>query len=134
MESDRVVAILDDDPMSGMMLEFVIGVDGLTARRFLIAEEFLAYVKEHRPACILLDMDMPGMNGIDVQFRLREMGNTSPVIFVSAEADVATATAALNNGASHFLPKPINPRELLSRIRESATLPQSQNTLTGMAR
>jgi FixJ family two-component response regulator len=117
METEPVVVILDDDSLSGIMLEFVLGVDGLTTKRFSVPEEFLDYMKTHQPVCIILDMKMPGMSGIDVQCRLREMGCAAPVIYVSGEADVATASAALNNGASCFLPKPFNPHEVLCRIR-----------------
>jgi FixJ family two-component response regulator len=108
MELEQEVAILDDDPVSCMLLEHVLQSDGLTARRFSV------------PKCVLLDMNMPGMNGLDVQIQLREMGSTSPVIFVSAEADVATAMAVFHNGAANFIPKPINPSEVLRLIREAA--------------
>jgi FixJ family two-component response regulator len=120
MELEQEVAILDDDPVSCMLLEHVLQSDGLTARRFSVPEEFLEYMKTHQPKCVLLDMNMPGMNGLDVQIQLREMGSTSPVIFVSAEADVATAMAVFHNGAANFIPKPINPSEVLRLIREAA--------------
>jgi len=120
MELEQEVAILDDDPVSCMLLEHVLQSDGLVPRRFSVPEEFLEYMKSHRPACVLLDMNMPGMSGLDVQVKLQEMGCTSPVIFVTAEADVATATAVFNNGASNFIPKPINPSEVLRLIREAA--------------
>jgi FixJ family two-component response regulator len=120
MELEQEVAILDDDLVSCMMLAHALQSGGLTTRCFSVPEEFLEYMKTHRPKCVLLDMNMPGMNGLDVQVQLREMGSTSPVIFVTAEADVATAQAVFHNGASNFIPKPINPSEVLRLIREAA--------------
>ena len=114
-----MVAIIDDDPTTLLILEHVINTGGFEAVCFEAPADFLDYMVTHRPDCILLDMNMPGLNGTDVQCQLNEKGFTVPVIMVTGDSDVPTARAALHNGAVDFITKPIDPDELLCRIREN---------------
>jgi two-component system, LuxR family, response regulator FixJ len=119
MEHPPIVAVIDDDPATLMILEHVIQSGGLVPVCFEIPEEFLGYMSTNRPDCILLDMNMPGLSGTDVQCRLKEMGVTVPVIMVTGDSDLPTARAALHNGAVDFITKPIDSEELLLKIRET---------------
>jgi two-component system response regulator FixJ len=122
MQGAGVVAVLDDDPISRMILEAAVNSDGFTAMCFSVPQQLLDYLEAHRPICILLDMNMPQMSGVEVQCRLRSMGSDVPVIMVSGDSDVPTATAALHNGAVDFICKPIDSKELLHRILEAISL------------
>jgi two-component system response regulator FixJ len=117
MEIDRIVAVLDDDPITLMMLEYVLNVEGLETKCFSIPADFLKYMRGHRPACVLLDMIMPEMNGLQVLSVLAVMGSPTPVIIVSADTNMTTARTALNCGASSFISKPIDPQMVLERVR-----------------
>jgi two-component system, LuxR family, response regulator FixJ len=118
MESKLTVAILDDDALSRLILEHVVETAGMVAASFAAPDQFLDYIRTNKPACILLDMNMPNLSGVEVQCRLHEMGITVPVIMVTGDSDVPTATAALLNGAADFVAKPIDGKELVCRIRE----------------
>ncbi len=118
MKSRYTVAIVDDDGLTRLILEHVVELAGMVAVCFEAPDEFLDYMRTNRPACILLDMNMPSLSGVDVQCRLNEMGVTVPVLMVTGESDVPTATAALRNGAVDCIAKPVDPIELLARLRE----------------
>ena len=121
MEHHPVVAIVDDDTLTHVILKRVLQLGGMDAVGFETPDAFLDYMRTHTPDCILLDMNMPGLNGIEVECRLKEMGSTVPVIMVTGDSDVPTATAALHHGAVDFVTKPIESAELLCRIREIVT-------------
>jgi FixJ family two-component response regulator len=126
VQLEAVIAILDDDEVSSTLLVGALESGGLAAKFFSTPAAFLDYMQGHRPRCVLLDMNMPGMNGVEVQCALRAMGSTTPVIMISGESDVTTANAALLNGASNFISKPIDAADVLRRIRE-ATSPADSN-------
>lgn len=100
------VYIVDDDPAVRDGLGRLLRSAGFAVATFASGSAFIAAEREDGPACVLLDLRMPGMDGMAVQARLAEQGSTLPVIFLSAHAEVPVAVTALQRGASGFLEKP----------------------------
>ena len=123
----NVVFIVDDDEAVARSLRRVITSTGSEARAFTDAEEFLAsYGGE--PGCLLLDVRMPGMGGLELQERLNEAGVDLPIVFMSGHGDVSTACTALRKGAVDFLEKPFREEALLECVEE-ALARQSERAL-----
>jgi FixJ family two-component response regulator len=118
METRPFVAIVDDDRLSRMFLANVLESAEIASVCFEFLDHFLDYTDVYKPACILLNMDMRGLNGAEVECRFNELGSTAPVIVMAGDSDIPTATAALQNGAVEVFTKPIKPLELLTLIRK----------------
>src|ERR1700753_3738843 len=103
MDGTRLIAILDYDSFSLMVLTQIFVTHGMVAACFSSPGEFIEFMKSHSPDCVLLDMNMPGMSGVEVQDKLREMTSRVPIIFGSGYNDLATADAAITHGAFHFV-------------------------------
>jgi len=106
--ADPTVFVVDDDASVRDALSLLISLKGLRAAIFASAEEFLAVYDPSWRGCLLTDLKMPGMNGLELQTTLRERGLTLPVVVLTAHGDVSTTRAALKNGAVDFLEKPID--------------------------
>lgn len=117
MGNKPLIAILDDDAISRLMLANAIESGGMDPVCFNNHRDFLDYTAANKLDCILLDMNMPGLNGAEVECRLNEIGSTVPVIVVTGDSDIPTATAALANGAIEVLTKPVDPLDLLTHVR-----------------
>jgi len=91
----------------------------LAAEGFASAEEFLAAVREDRPGCLVLDLRLPGMNGLALQDQLSERDIALPIIFISACGTVATAVQAVKSGAIDFLTKPLNETAVVQRVQRA---------------
>lgn len=109
--------LVDDDEQLRRSLEVLVRQSGLAARGFVSAEDFLAKVDARQPGCLVLDLKMPGMSGLDLLDQLRRSGYTLPVILVTGFADVPTAVRAIKQGAIDVVEKPYDPDDLLDRIR-----------------
>jgi FixJ family two-component response regulator len=127
--SEQVVAIVDDDLITRVMLEHIIQAEGLATKCFSAPANFLQYMKRHRPICVLLDVNMPGMNGLQVLSRLTQMVSAVPVIVISAESAMTTARTALNYGVSSFISKPIDPERVIRQLRKVIG-PQAQGPVS----
>jgi len=115
-----LVFVVDDDQAMRESLEFLLESLQLRVRSFSSAGEFLAaYEASASPGCLLLDVRMPGMSGLDLQAALREKRIDLPVIIITAYADVPMAVRAMHQGAVDFLEKPFNEEQLLSCIRRA---------------
>lgn len=115
------VYIVDDDPQVRESLTMLVESLGLAARAFASAEEFLA-ASAHLtsgPACLLLDVRMPGLSGLGLQERLRARGVDLPTIVTSAYADVAMAVQAMKQGAIDFIQKPFSRQALVQLIQQA---------------
>lgn len=127
MELDRQqrVYVVDDD--QGMLDSTVWLLEsvGLQALPFTSGQAFLDHCLEELPACVLLDIRMPGMGGLAVQDALRERGSKLPVIFVSAHADVPIVVRAFRGGAVDFIEKPYNEQLLLDSVQRALRLYQA---------
>lgn len=118
-QDDPTVFIVDDDPGVGDAIRLLLRSVGLKARTFLSASEFLEAVDPGQAGCLVLDVRMPGLSGLDLQGRLNEMGSTLPIIFITAHGDVPMAVSAVKAGAEDFIQKPFRDQELLDKINEA---------------
>jgi FixJ family two-component response regulator len=113
------VFIVDDDEGVRSSVTILLESSGLRARAFGAAADFLAQYDPDQPGCLLLDMRMPGMDGMELQRELVRRHALLPVIFVTGHGDVPMAVEAMKNGAFDFLQKPFGHAELLERVRRA---------------
>ena len=114
---DPVVSIVDDDISVRRSTRRLLRSSGFRAEAFASAEEFLSSKSAGETACLILDLRMPGMNGLELQRRLAQSGNGIPIVFLSAHASEEDERSALSAGAVRFLRKPISKDGLLDAIR-----------------
>jgi FixJ family two-component response regulator len=112
-----VVYLVDDDAAVRAGFTALFRSVGLPVRSFDSAESFLEGVEPDAEGCLLLDVRMPGMSGLELQERLRDRGVALPIVLISAHADVPMAVRAMKTGAVDFLEKPVNEQELLERVQ-----------------
>ena len=110
------IAIVDDDEGIREALQGLLASIGHEALLFASAQEFLAFQNREELNCLILDMRMPGMTGLELQAVLRQQTNCPPIIFMTSYADERTKKAALNGGAHCFLGKPVNDQTLIDCI------------------
>jgi RNA polymerase sigma factor (sigma-70 family) len=115
MDRDTVF-IVDDDASVRDSLSLLLSLRGYVTATFASAEDFLSAVRSDWRGCVVLDIRMPGMSGLELQQRLRESGPTLPVIVITAHGDVAAARQALLADAVDFIEKPFNGDQLLAAI------------------
>ena len=113
------VYIVDDDEAVRGSLRFLIRSVGLLAQAYDSAVEFLKSYDPRQPGCLLLDVRMPGMSGLDLQQELNRRGATIPVVFITGHGDVPMAVAAMQHGAFDFLQKPFRDQDLLDRVQRA---------------
>src|SRR5690606_15945615 len=104
--AEPTVFVVDDDRAVREALTFLIESVDLRCESFASAQEFLESYDPHRAGCLLLDVRMPGMSGLDLQIKLKERNSALPVIFITGHGDVPMAVEALHRGAFDFLQKP----------------------------
>ena len=112
------VYVVDDDDAVRDALGALLGSVRLHCETFATAEDFLAVANRNMRGCLLLDVRMPGMSGLELQRRLLEMGIELPVIIITGHGDVPMAVRALKAGAADFVEKPFNEQDLLDRIHK----------------
>ena len=115
--SPKLVAIVDDDQSVRSALKDLMEAAGLSARCFGSAEEFLESDRRNQTACLITDVSMPGMSGLELQARLKAEGSRIPIIFITAHADAKTKLRAMMAGAVGFLSKPFDDEVLLDKVR-----------------
>jgi FixJ family two-component response regulator len=125
----RTVFIVDDDRSMRQAIQDLVESVGLHAESFASGEEFLRRQRAGDPSCLVLDVRLPQMSGLDFQRRLVEEGVQIPVIFITAHGDIPMSVKALKSGAMEFLTKPFREQDLLDAIqqalqRDSAALEQ----------
>jgi two-component system, LuxR family, response regulator FixJ len=111
------VFVVDDDAAVRDSLAALLGSVGLLTSTFASAEEFLKVADTRMRGCLLLDVRMPGMGGMELQSKIQERGVLLPVIFITGHGDVPMAVRALKAGAADFIEKPFNEQQLLDRIQ-----------------
>jgi len=117
-----LVAIVDDDELIRGALRGLLREAGLPARAFASAEEFLRSGAQHQSSCLIVDVRMPGMSGIDLQARLNADQIRIPIIFITAHGDERMRMQALRAGAADFLAKPFDDEVLLRSVRAALGL------------
>ena len=128
------VFIVDDDVRMRAATQRLLRTVGLHSESFSTPEEFLRNKLPNGPSCLLLDVRLPGMSGLDVQRKLTEMGIQIPVIFITGHGDIPMTVQAMKSGAMEFLTKPFRDQDLIDAIqqalkRDSQTR-QEQNEVT----
>lgn len=119
---DFEVTIVDDDARVRSMLVQLANACGYVGRGLAMADEYLALTGDDRLHCLLLDVMMPGMSGLDLQRHLVQRGGMPPIVFMSGHADVAMCAQAMKAGAVDFLVKPIRPHELIDALDRAQRL------------
>lgn len=114
---DPIVFIVDDDEAVRSSIEMLVRSLSLRAETFASAQEFLDDFDPEQPGCVVLDVRMPGMSGLELQQKLAEMGATIPIIFITAHGDVPMAVSALKGGAMDFIQKPFRDQELIDKVQ-----------------
>jgi len=113
----KIVAIVDDDESVRRALQGLLKAVGLQAKAFASAEEFLDSGQQHHTACLVTDIRMPGMSGLDLQAKLNSQNCRIPTIFITAHGDANMRMQALRAGAVEFLAKPFSDDVLLDNVR-----------------
>ena len=146
--TEPIVFVIDDDTSVRNALKSLIRSVGLDVEVFASGLEFLAYPRPDAPSCLVLDVRLPGMSGLDFQKELSNAGINLPVIFITAHGDVPMSVRAMKAGAMEFLTKPFREQDLLDAIqlsldrdrisrqqeREIADLKERFDTLTSRER
>jgi len=117
--SSSIVYVVDDDVSVREALASLIGSVALSVECFASPQEFLRRRKRDGPSCLVLDVRMPGLSGLDLQRELARMGQAIPIIFISAHGDIPMAVRAMKAGAVEFLAKPFRDEDLLDAIRQA---------------
>lgn len=118
-ELKSVIFIVDDDEVVRNTIGQLIESVNLKAKKFASAREFLDFYVPAQPGCLVLDVRMPGMSGIQLQAKLREKDIHIPIIFITGHGDVQMAVQAVKNGALDFIEKPFRNQVLLDQIQEA---------------
>jgi two-component system, LuxR family, response regulator FixJ len=119
MEPDPTVFVVDDDPAMRQSLRWLIESVNVGVETYATAQDFLAAYDPDRPGCLVLDVRMPGMGGLDLQAELARREIEVPVIIITGYAEVPTAVRALKSGALDFIEKPFSDQLLLDRIQQA---------------
>jgi FixJ family two-component response regulator len=120
--TSRLIAIIDDDEAMQDSLRDLMEAAGLAARSFGSAEEFLESDLHNRAACLIVDVRMPKMSGLQLQARLKEEECNIPIIFITAHGDASIRIQAMREGAVEFLAKPFDHHLLLKRVRAAVDM------------
>jgi FixJ family two-component response regulator len=113
------VYLVDDEPLVLKALTRLLKINGYEPQPFLTARAFLNAYDPRDSACLILDLNLPDMNGLELQRHLFEIGSRHPIIFLSGHADVPRSVEAMKSGAVDFLTKPVHPPILISTIHEA---------------
>ena len=116
MAINTLITVVDDDPWMCRMLTRIISAAGFDVAAFTSAEEFLDSGRLADSACLILDIDLPGMSGIKLQQWLNNSNHHIPIIFISGKGDAQTRECVLQAGAAHFFNKPFSMDSLLTTI------------------
>ena len=122
MEAESTVFVVDDDADLRESVGWLLESAGLRVKSYSTAQEFLTHYKPEEPGCLLLDVRMPGLSGLDLQEELRRRGVPPPIIIMTGHARVPMAVRALKDGAIDFIQKPFSDQSLLERIRQAIDL------------
>ena len=115
-EIPSIVFVVDDDASVRNALKSLIRSVGLQVELFGSAQEFLQSKRPHAPSCLILDIRLPGISGLDFQRKLAEAGNFIPIIFITGHGDIPMSVRAMKGGAVEFLTKPFRDQDLLDAI------------------
>jgi FixJ family two-component response regulator len=118
-EAESIVFIIDDDPLYRRSSERLVRSVGFSVQSFESARDFLSSRRPNAPSCLILDVRLPGLSGLDLQRELAEAGVQIPIIFVTGHGDIPMSVQAMKAGAVEFLTKPFRDQALLDAIRQA---------------
>ena len=118
-DADAVVFVVDDDSSIREAIKSLIRLVGLRVETFGTAQEFLQSKRPDLPGCVVLDVELPGLSGLDLQRELAAHGVKLPIIFITGHGDIPTSVRAMKAGALEFLTKPFHDQDLLDAIRQA---------------
>jgi FixJ family two-component response regulator len=118
-DDNRIVFIIDDDAAVRAAIQDLLEATGLRSESFGTAEEFLRCKRPDGPSCLVLDVKLPGVNGLDFQRRLVDAGLRIPIIFITGHGDIPMTVKAMKSGAVEFLTKPFQERDLLDAVQQA---------------
>lgn len=116
MTVERIVYVVDDDEGVRDSLSLLLQMHGYRVVPFSSGTEFVAALEELEPGCVILDIHMPGLSGLEVQQHLREIASPFPVIVMTGQGDIGMAVAVMKSGASDFIEKPYSNEQLIAGI------------------
>lgn len=119
VKTEATVFVVDDDDAVLQSLRWLLESSGRQVECFASAAQFLDAYRPNRPGCLVLDIRMPGMGGLELQTRLARIEPGPPIVFITGYGDVPTATQAMRAGAVDFIEKPFSDQILLDRIRDA---------------
>jgi FixJ family two-component response regulator len=130
MTDEATVFVVDDDDAVRDSVMLLLRSMGLATEGYADGQAFLDAVDTKRAGCIVLDVRMPGMSGMDLQKKLNDLGSTLPIIFVTGHGDVPMAVEAMRAGAEEFLQKPFRDQDLLDRVHTALQRDQDDRATT----
>ena len=113
------VQLVDDDPSFLTATSRLLRASGFAVKTFSSASEFLAHFDTDAPGCVVADLQMPGMNGLDLQSALARSCNPPPILFLTGHGDIPSSVVAMRSGAEDFLEKPAPKEKLLDAVRRA---------------
>jgi len=113
------IFVVDDDPSIRASIQGLLKSASLKSESFATAEEFLRNTRPEGPSCLVLDVNLPGVNGLDFQRQLADAGIQIPIIFVTGHGDIPMTVKAMKSGAVEFLTKPFEDQDLLNAIHQA---------------
>jgi two-component system response regulator FixJ len=125
-EKQPTVFIVDDDPAIRFAMQALMDSVNIEHEIFASGDEFLEKTDDRRAGCLVLDIRMPGLGGLELQEELIKRGSTLPIIFITGHGDVPMAVDAMQKGAVDFIQKPFRDQDLLDRIREAIKTDQER--------
>jgi RNA polymerase sigma factor (sigma-70 family) len=131
MKKNPVIMVVDDDSGIRNAMRSLLKSVGLESALYASAQEFLAAYQPSQPGCLVLDIRMPGMSGLELQQHLTLRGAVIPVIFMTGHGDIPMAVEAMQHGAFDFLQKPFRDQDLLDRIQRAIVKDEEQRKTLG---
>jgi len=136
--SDPTVFVIDDDELIRAAIQGMLKSVGLRAETFETTQQFLSSKRQDGPSCLVLDVRLPGVNGLDFQRQLADSGVRIPIIFITGHGDIPMSVKAMKSGAVEFLTKPFQDEDLLNAIHQALdrdrVTREKQNELTELRR
>ncbi len=120
-DSQTVVYVIDDDESMRRSIKRLLKAHGFEAETFPSADDFLSLDRSARPSCLVLDLSLPGMSGIDLQKEMERRRLDLPIVFVTGHGDIPTSVEAMKGGAVDFLPKPFSSKALIEAVEFAMT-------------
>jgi FixJ family two-component response regulator len=118
-DADSIVFVVDDDSSIREAIKTLVSLVGLRVETFGTAQEFLRSKRPDVPGCVVLDVELPGLSGLDLQRELAAHGIKLPIIFITGYGDIPMSVRAIKAGAQDFLTKPFRDRDLLDAIQQA---------------